>query len=75
MTVREHHFEVIVPVDEDGVPGDPYLNAENSASSHDGTVWDVDEETWVSITEDGETWTADCAAGEHLQAVLNRGTA
>lgn len=67
---REHHFEVIVPVDDDG-PGLPYLNGELSAYWSSGTVYDTganDEDgEWVSADEH---WDDDLAAGDIVARVL-----
>lgn len=70
MTVREHHFEVVVTV-EDGVPCSAYLNGELSAHWPQGTVYDVTEEgDWI---EASEAWDDDLAAGEYLGDVLQKG--
>ena len=64
---REHHFEVIVPVDDDG-PGSPYLNQENSAYWSSGTVYDDEEEEWGSADDH---WDDDLAAGDVVGRVLS----
>lgn len=65
MTVEEHHYEVIVAV-ENGQVNCIYLNAENSASWHEGTVFHEQGEHWTSI--DGAAWTAE--ADEAIEAHL-----
>ncbi len=68
-TSRQHHFEVIVAVD-NGIPeGPPWLNAENSASWWDGTIFDNDTCEWMS---EGD---GDDEAGTLLEGWLRAGTA
>jgi hypothetical protein len=52
MTTEQHHYEVIVLV-EDGEPIDIYVNDEHSATWHEGTVWDSTLEIWRGYDDDG----------------------
>lgn len=71
MTVREHHFEVVVTV-EDGKPCSAYINAEESAHWPAGTVYDITDGDgeWISASE---AWDDDLAAGDYLGEVLQKG--
>lgn len=73
MTVRQHHFEVVVVV-EDGEPCGAYVNAENSAHWPVGTVYSEvdgpDEWEWI---EASEAWDDDLAAADYLDGVLQKG--
>jgi hypothetical protein len=64
---RQHHFEVIVPVDDDKVYL-PEMNAEDSASWPEGKVYDEEGESWSSCDD---AWDDDLAAGARLAAVLD----
>jgi len=68
-TSRQHHFEVVVAVD-NGIPeGPPRINPENSASWWNGTIFDNDTYEWMS---EGE---GDDEAGTLLENWLRAGTA
>ena len=76
MTLRQHHFEVYVTI-EDGVPTEVRTNRENAANWYGGTIFDAEstsmDSCWMS-DEDDDVRADDLLALQVLNTTLSKGS-